>query len=138
MTSKQAFLNSLIALATIMLGADAAFAQVSATAAITAAADGPNKFLYTINLHNTGTANIETFWFSWLPDNYDFLPSLPTVTNKPANWTSVIESGVYGKSIEFYNNGASSPIGRHSAPASSPARHSRPSSQFAKAPIEAL
>ena len=66
--------------------------------------------MYTISLHNTGTTNIDTFWFSWLPNNYDFLPSVPTPTGMPANWANFVETGYYGSSIEFYDTG-SSPIG---------------------------
>jgi PEP-CTERM motif len=84
-------------------------AQVSATGSVTATPSGGN-YLYTISLHNTGTTPIETFWFSWLPDHYDFLPSTPTSIVAPTNWTDYVESGVYGKSIEFYDTGSSSPI----------------------------
>jgi hypothetical protein len=76
---------------------------------MTAVPDGRN-YDYTITLHNTGTANIETFWFAWLP-GYDFLTSNPTVTKAPTNWTTFVESGYYGGySIEFYDTGSSSPL----------------------------
>ncbi|HEX3358552.1 MAG TPA: PEP-CTERM sorting domain-containing protein [Tepidisphaeraceae bacterium] len=91
------------------LAVGSARAQVSASGTVTATPSGSN-FLYTISLHNTSaTSNIETFWFSWLPDNYDFLPSTPTSITTPANWTDYVESGIYGHSIEFYDT-ASSPI----------------------------
>jgi hypothetical protein len=98
-------------LALMLISATQAMAQVSASGTVTAAPDGAN-FLYTINLTNTGSAgsdNIETFWFSWLPDHYDFLPSVPTNIVAPAGWTDYVESGIYGHSIEFYDT-ANNPI----------------------------
>jgi PEP-CTERM motif len=91
-----------------LIGIVPAFGQIGASGSITAAPDGPN-FLYTISLHNSGTTNIDTFWFAWLPNDYDFLPSLPTSIVAPSNWTSYVESGFYGNSIEFYDT-ANSPI----------------------------
>src|SRR5262245_38588813 len=86
-----------------------ALGAISATATMTAVPDGAN-YDYTITLHNTGTTNIESFWFAWLP-GYDFLTSNPTITKTPTNWTTFIESGYYGGySIEFYDNGTSSPL----------------------------
>lgn len=89
--------------------AGSAHAGVSATGSVVGVPDGPGNFLYTVTLHNTGTTNIDTFWFGWLPDNYDFLTSVPTPTNAPTNWTSFVENDPYGSSIEFYDT-ASSPI----------------------------
>jgi hypothetical protein len=97
------------ALAVAIFAVGTTRASTSATGSVTATPDGSN-YLYTISLHNTGTTNIDTFWFSWLPDNYDFMDSVPTVTGTPANWTSAVETGYYGSSIQFYDT-ASSPIG---------------------------
>ena len=99
----------LIALVLILASLAPAYGQVSATATMTAVPDGGN-YDYTITLHNTGSSNIETFWFAWLP-GYDFLTSYPTVTSTPTNWTTFIESGYYGGySIEFYDTGNGAPL----------------------------
>jgi hypothetical protein len=107
MIRKLSFCASLIAL--LILTSSQAQAQISAQATMTATPDGAN-YDYTITLHNTGTTNIETFWFGWLP-GYDLLTSSPTVTKTPANWTTFAESGYYGgNSLEFYDSGTSSGI----------------------------
>src|SRR5262249_44854574 len=80
-----------LALTVILFGAASAHAQVLATGSVTAAPSGAN-YLYTISLHNSGTVPIETFWFSWLPDHYDFLPSVPTSIVAPAGWTDYVET----------------------------------------------
>ena len=100
--------GALAALIVIAFAISPATAQISATGTVTAVPSGDN-YLYTISLQNTGTTNIDTFWFSWLPDNYDFLPSVPTPTGAPANWTSFVETGYYGSSIQYYDT-ANSPI----------------------------
>ncbi len=70
-------------------------------------------FNYSINLHNIGTTNIGTFWFAWtdVPTNYDFLPSVPTVTGMPSHWTDLITHSNFlpgdGYAIEFYNSSGS-------------------------------
>ncbi|HEY2760433.1 MAG TPA: hypothetical protein VGI75_06810 [Pirellulales bacterium] len=101
MLMKMARASALLAAAVVILNVRSAWAQTSATGSVTATPSGAN-FLYTISLHNTGTTNIDTFWFSWLPDNYDFLPSVPTPTGMPANWSNFVETGFYGSSIEFF------------------------------------
>ena len=98
-----------IALGLVLTCLAPSYGQVTATATMTAVPDSGN-YDYTITLHNTGSSNIETFWFAWLP-GYDFLTSYPTVTKTPTNWTTYIESGYYGGySIEFFDTGSSSPL----------------------------
>ena len=114
MVNKTRLASVVIALTTIPLAEHSARAQISATAAITAAPSGAN-WLYTVRLTNTAATassatNIETFWFAWDFPVYDFLPSLPTVTNHPANWTTFIEHAIGGYSIEWYDPGTTSPI----------------------------
>lgn len=94
-----------------------ASAGTSATGSVSAVPDGPGNYLYTITLNNTGTTNIDTFWFAWLPDNYDFLTSVPTPTNMPGNWTSYVETGYYGSSIQFYDTAGSPILPGHSSSA---------------------
>ena len=85
MSKNSKLTGALAALIVIAFAISPATAQISATGTVTAVPSGDN-YLYTISLQNTGTTNIDTFWFSWLPDNYDFLPSVPTPTGAPANW----------------------------------------------------
>src|SRR5690348_1462874 len=42
---------------------------------------------YDITLTDTGTTDIGTFWFAWVPGQ-DFLPSRPSTTTNPTGWTS--------------------------------------------------
>ena len=65
-------------------------------------------FTYGINLTNTGTTAIGTFWYAWLPpDNvYDFLISRPTAVSDPAGWTHVVLGSNNGRddtSIRWVN-----------------------------------
>ena len=102
-TSK--YLTVLIALVGIIAAAPG-FAQLSATATISAVPDGVN-FDYTISLTNTGSSNIGTFWFAWtppgMPIEYDFLPSSPVSTSEPTGWAGPASFGFPGYSIEYYN-----------------------------------
>jgi hypothetical protein len=104
------FAHAYLTLPLLFLLAPSAFAQVSATATMTASANPSGDYHYTIDLTNNGTENIETFWFGWLP-GLDFLTSYPTATQTPDNWTTYVESGYYGGySLEFYDSGTSSPL----------------------------
>src|ERR1700753_1111245 len=44
---------------------------------------------YKITLNNTGTTNVGTFWFAWVPGE-DFMPTSPTNISSPPSWTSQI------------------------------------------------
>ena len=46
-------------------------------------------FNYDITVTDTGTTNIGTFWFSWVPD-VDLLPSAPLSVSNPAGWTNTV------------------------------------------------
>lgn len=46
---------------------------------------GPT-YTYTITLTDTGTTNIGTFWYAWVPGE-DFLDSEPTSVTDPTSWT---------------------------------------------------
>jgi len=49
------------------------------------------SFNYTLTLNNSAasTANIETFWFSWVPGQ-DFMAVSPTNIVAPSGWTDAI------------------------------------------------
>jgi hypothetical protein len=79
-----------------------ALGAISASASYTSQALGANSFEYALDLHNTGSTPIGTFWFGWIP-NYDFLPSAPTAITSPAGWTgTTVQDGFLGGySIEW-------------------------------------
>ena len=96
-----------LAIVLCLMSATPTFAALAATATLsTSSTSAP--YSYTIDLHNTGTTNIGTFWFAWtdIPVDYDFLPSAPTVTGMPSGWIAPItHNGIPGDGygIEFYN-----------------------------------
>lgn len=63
-----------------------------ASATLSSAQVGPTTWLYSIQLNDTGTTNIGTFWFSWIPGE-DFMSSLPTDVSSPTGWTDNITHG---------------------------------------------
>jgi hypothetical protein len=96
-----------IAAAIAVFAAKPAFAVLSATATITTPQTSA-PFNYTVNLHNTGTTDIGTFWFAWTatPANYDFLPTMPTNVVAPSGWIAPITHNGFpgdGYGIEWYN-----------------------------------
>jgi hypothetical protein len=97
-----------VAIALLIGSPSSALAGLLASATVsTSSTSAP--FDYTVTLHNTGTTDIGTFWFGWTatPIDYDFLPSLPTVTGMPTGWIAPIShnSGIPGDGygIEYYN-----------------------------------
>lgn len=46
-------------------------------------------FHYDINVTDTGTTNIGTFWFGWVPGE-DFLPSVPSAISNPSGWGNTL------------------------------------------------
>jgi len=90
-----------------------AYAQEQATGilnlqSVTGSGAG-QRFTYSITLKDTGTTNIGTFWYAWLPpDNfYDFLKSTPTGETSPTGWTANLEglkNGTDNNSIQWVNN----------------------------------
>jgi hypothetical protein len=63
----------------------------SATATISDVAAGGGLFNYTILLHNTGNANLNSFWYGWtqLGNN---LPSDPTNLGNSLGWANIPDS----------------------------------------------
>jgi hypothetical protein len=86
------------------LAATAAHAQIAATATVSTAST-TSPYSYTVTLHNTGTTNIGTLWFGWIP-GYDFLPTAPTNITVPSGWTGFSDGPDFsgdGYSLEMYN-----------------------------------
>jgi len=69
---------------------------VSASGVLSGSGSG-GTFNYTLTLNNSAgsTANIETFWFSWVPGE-DFMAVSPTNVGTPAGWTDSITHGAPG------------------------------------------
>jgi hypothetical protein len=60
----------------------------TATATITDTVVNSTTFQYTIELTNTGTTPIKTFWFAWTPTQGGLLTATPTVQSSPFGWTT--------------------------------------------------
>src|ERR1700722_6427838 len=76
---------------------------------------GANQsFTYDVSLKDTGSTDIGTFWYSWipytgeLPDNYyNFLKSKPTAETSPTGWVpNLVGPGLFGGgySIQWVSN----------------------------------
>ena len=65
------------------------------------------QFQYNITLQNTGTTDLGSFWFSWVP-GIDFLPTAPDSVQSPAGWTAYVINNPYfdgdGYSIQWVAN----------------------------------
>jgi hypothetical protein len=75
---------------------------------MSAVADGAN-WDYTIKLTDTGTGNIGTFWFSWVPGQ-GYLPSLPNSFVAPTGWVATKTDGpppTDGYSIQYKESNTS-------------------------------
>jgi hypothetical protein len=70
----------------------------NATATYTDSMISPGVFQYDLTLQNTGTTNIGTFWFSWIP-GAGFMPATPSSVLSPAGWSDLITNG--GGSIQW-------------------------------------
>jgi hypothetical protein len=96
------------ALILAMISSAKSFAADAAQGTFTAQSLGGGVYDYTISLANTGTNNLETFWFSWVPGE-DFMPVSPTNIVSPTNWTAKITGGgaTDGFAIQWVTSGAS-------------------------------
>ena len=72
--------------------------SIDATATYTDSEISPGEFQYDLTLNNTGTTNIGTFWFSWIP-GAGFMSASPTDIVDPAGWTDILTNG--GAGIQF-------------------------------------
>jgi hypothetical protein len=72
-----------------------------------------NTFRYNIELKNTGTTNLGTLWYSWVPGE-DFLGANPTNIVSPAGWTAnVTHAGANdGFAIQWVNGGGAIASGK--------------------------
>jgi hypothetical protein len=83
--------------------AGSALAQTTASAIITETGLSGGVYSYDIDLQNTGSTGIETFWFSWVPGS-NLMPDMPTNISAPSDWTDVVTPGG-GYAIQFKTSG---------------------------------
>lgn len=104
-TSSVLILTSLLAFGTtqpILAQSLLANAQLTGTNA-----GGAFNYTVTLNNSNASTANLETFWFSWIPGE-DFMPVNPTNIGTPTGWTDEVTHGGPGDgyAIQFVTSTA--------------------------------
>ena len=68
----------------------AASEEASATFASTQLS--PTSWQYSLTLNDTGTTNLGTFWFAWVPGK-DFMATAPSSIADPAGWTAITTHG---------------------------------------------
>ncbi len=80
-----------LAIGTTLFGSEAATGIVNLKS--TSGSGANQTFTYAVTITDTGTTNISSFWYSWLPpDNfYDFLVSKPTAEVSPSGWIATLE-----------------------------------------------
>ena len=83
----------------LLVAAMAAIAHassLSATGTYTYTEPSAGVYDYTITIDNTGTTDIGTFWFAWVPGT-GFLSAVPTDVTSPTSWTDTIKPATAGK-----------------------------------------
>jgi hypothetical protein len=78
---------------------------LAATATFTDTEVSPGLFEYDLTLNNTGTTDVGTFWFSWIP-GANFMTMPPTAIQSPAGWTGVDISFSGTDSIQWVDSGS--------------------------------
>lgn len=85
-----------LALASIALAwacsAAPALAAEEATATLSSVALDATTWQYSLTLNDTGTTNLGTFWFAWIPGQ-NYMASAPTDITSPNSWSSRITHG---------------------------------------------
>ena len=74
-----------LSILSMSLLAGSALAVTSASGFINYTQAG-DVFTYDITLRNTGTTNVGTFWYAWIPAE-DYLPIAPSSIVSPSGWT---------------------------------------------------
>jgi hypothetical protein len=109
LSSRMSLCRTFILSVLVGLGtAEALNAQLNATATITSQSVGGGMYDYLITLNNSAssTSSIETFWYAWLPNGDNFLPSYPSSVTPPnASWNYSISTGYYGYYYYYYDYG---------------------------------
>jgi hypothetical protein len=66
-----------------------------ASATMSSALLSPGNWQYNLQLDDTGTTDLGTFWFSWVPGE-DFMPTSPASVTSAAGWNETVTSGGAG------------------------------------------
>ena len=79
-----------LAAVAIALACAAAPATASEAASATFASTqlSPTSWQYSLTLNDTGTTDLGTFWFAWVPGK-DFMATAPSAIADPAGWTAI-------------------------------------------------
>ena len=64
-----------------------AVAAEAASATLSSTEISPTSWQYSLTLNDTGTTDIGTLWFAWVPGE-NFMSSAPTNTTSPSSWTA--------------------------------------------------
>jgi hypothetical protein len=75
-------------------------ADESASAVFTVTTVSPGVFQYDLTLTDTGTTDIGTFWFSWIP-GAGFMTATPTNVMSPSGWSDILTNS--GAAIQWTN-----------------------------------
>lgn len=81
-----------------------ALAQTSASGTISLIGTNGSDNEYDIQLTNTGTTGIETFWFAWVP-GMNFMPDEPSSISQPTGWTDTVTGSTDGYAIQWKTSG---------------------------------
>jgi hypothetical protein len=82
-------LRTLPVLALVLAGSTSIYASELATATMLSTQLNATTWEYDLTLNDTGTTNVGTFWFSWVPGE-DFMPTVPTDITSAAGWTEIV------------------------------------------------
>jgi hypothetical protein len=64
-------------------------ASAQLTLVSTGTGNGAPAYHYAMTVTDTGTTNVGTFWFAWIPGG-DFLPSTPSAVSDPSGWSDTL------------------------------------------------
>ena len=65
-----------------------AAASEAASATISSVELSPTSWQYSLTLNDTGTTDLGTFWFAWVPGK-DFMPTMPSGIDDPTGWSAI-------------------------------------------------
>lgn len=69
-----------------------ATASEAASATFSSMQLSPTSWQYSLTLNDTGTTNLGTFWFAWVPGK-DFMATAPSAIADPTGWTAITTHG---------------------------------------------
>ena len=97
MISKTTSIRLLLAISAVLAAATVSSHAQSATATISWVAAG-SSYDYTVTLHNTGSVNLNSFWYGWTTGGNN-LPSDPSNAGNSTGWNNTVS----GNSIKWVN-----------------------------------